>query len=99
MVQAELENSWQNFVQQLRMRGRPGAFAAAGAGAHEGRPAQQEWRDQAITQLKGQLAVQKILENEDIEVSDEEVEAELDRQAASGGATKDQLKQYYESQA
>lgn len=97
MVQAELENSWQNFVQQLRMQ-EDQVLSLLQAQGRTKEDLQQEWRDQAITQLKGQLAVQKILENEDIEVSDEEVEAELDRQAASGGATKDQLKQYYESQ-
>ena len=97
MVQAELENAWHGFVQRfqtsedqlLRM------LQAQGRTKEE---LQADWRDDAIERIKGQLVVGKILDEKEIEVSDEEVDAELDDQASSGGATKEQLKQYYEQQ-
>lgn len=97
MVQAELENSWQNFVQQFRATEEQVLGLLKGQDRTK-ETLMDEWREGAVTRIRGQLAVQKMLELEEIEVSDEEVEADLDRQAESGGATKDQLKQYYESQ-
>ncbi|MFW5783073.1 MAG: trigger factor [Spirochaetota bacterium] len=97
MIGLELENAWRNFVQQFRATEEQvlGLLRAQGK-TKEGLLA--EWRDGATKRIKGQLVVQKMLENEEIEVSDDEVEAELDRQAESGRATKDQLRQYYEQQ-
>jgi len=97
MVQAELENSWRNFVQQFRATEEQVLGLLRGQGRTK-ENLLEEWRESATRRIRGQLAVQKILEHEEIDVTDEEVEAELDSQAQSGGATKDQLKQYYESQ-
>ena len=97
MVAAELENSWQNFVQQFR------ATEEQVLGLLQGQDRTKEtlmdeWREGAVTRIRGQLAVQKMLELEEIEATDEEVDADLDRQAEQGGASKEQIKQYYESQ-
>lgn len=97
MVQAELENSWNNFVQQFRATEEQVLGLLQGQGRTK-EALQEEWREGAITRIRGQLAVQKMLELEKIDATDEEVDAELDRQAESGGASKEQVKQYYESQ-
>ncbi|HKJ86764.1 MAG TPA: trigger factor, partial [Spirochaetia bacterium] len=97
MVQAELENSWRNFVQQFRAEEEQ-VLSLLQAQGRTKENLLEEWREGATKRIRGQLAVQKILESEEIEVTDEEVDAELDNQAQSGGATKEQLKQYYESQ-
>ena len=54
-----------------------------------------DWRPSAETRLKSQLAVQRMMELESIEVSDEEVDAEVETQAESGGVTKEQMLAYY----
>ena len=97
MVEMELENSWRNFVQQFRAS----EEQVLGLLQAQGRTKEnllEEWKEGAAQRVRSQLAVQKMLEKEDIEVTDDEVEAELDSQAESGGATKEQLKQYYEQQ-
>ncbi len=97
MVAAELENAWRNFVQQFRAEEEQ-VLSLLQAQGRTKENLLEEWREGATKRIQGQLAVQKILESEEIEVTDEEVDAELDNQAQSGGATKEQLKQYYESQ-
>ena len=98
MVQAELENSWQNFVQQFRGASEEQILQLLQAQGRTREDLMAEWRDGAVQRIKGQLAIQKMLENEGVEVTDEEVDAELETQARQGGATKEQLKQYYEQQ-
>lgn len=97
MIQMELENSWRNFVQQFRADEEQ-VLSLLQAQGRTKESLLEEWRDAAVQRIQGQLAVQKILEQEDIEVTDDEVDAELEQQAQSGGATKEQLKQYYEQQ-
>ena len=98
MVQAELENSWQNFVQQFRGASEEQILQLLQAQGRTREDLMAEWRDGAVQRIKGRLAIQKMLENEGVEVTDEEVDAELETQAQQGGATKEQLKQYYEQQ-
>jgi trigger factor len=95
MVAAELESAWQNFVGQfggheeqvlamLKMQERTREDVYA------------DWRPGAVTRIQGQLAVHKLVELEKIEVSDEEIEADLEKQASSGSVTKEQAREYYE---
>ncbi len=97
MVQAELENAWANFVRQFRANEEQVQSLLASQGRTR-ETVMEEWRDGAAARVKAQLAVQKMIEAEEIDASDDEVEAELARQAESGGATVEQLKQYYEQQ-
>jgi trigger factor len=98
MIGAELENSWNNFVQQFRATEEQVLGLLQGQGRTK-EALLEEWREGAITRIRGQLAVQKMLELEKIDATDEEVEAEIDHQAEQApGATREQVKQYYESQ-
>lgn len=97
MVQVELENSWRNFVQQFRANEEQ-VLSLLQAQGRTKENLLEEWRDGAGKRVQAQLAVQKMLEAEEVDVTDEEVEAELARMAESGGAPLEQLKAYYEQQ-
>ncbi|MFW5796492.1 MAG: trigger factor, partial [Alkalispirochaeta sp.] len=94
MVETELENSWRNLAQQYRvtpeqmdqllvMQGqtRESIFA--------------DWRPAAIERLKRSLLVQKMIESEAIEVSEEDAEAQIREDAEERKADADQILEYY----
>lgn len=73
MVQAQLEDSWKNFAQNsgipeeqleqiLQMQGK------------SKQNIMDEWKDQAVNSLKSNLIMNKIIENEQLDASDEELE-------------------------
>jgi len=97
MVQAELEQAWHSFVQRFQTS-EDQLLKMLQAQGRTKEELQGDWRESAVERIKGQLVVGKILDQEEIEVSDEEVDAEIEDQASSGGATKEQLKQYFEQQ-
>lgn len=97
MVDTELEQSWQNLAQQyrvtpeqldqlLQMQGktRDDIF--------------EEWRPAAIERIKRSLLVQKMIEDEGIEVSEEDAEEEIRKDASERSADPDQIIEYYKSQ-
>ncbi|MBB6481052.1 trigger factor [Spirochaeta isovalerica] len=80
MVDVELEQSWRNFVQQSRMQ----EEQLLGFLEMQGQTKEQlldTWRADAEKSVKGQLIIGKILEEEKVEISDEEFEEELQKQA------------------
>lgn len=94
MVDAELYNMWHNFVHQFRAsEEQVDAMLAAQGKSRADLLA--DWRPNAEKRLKNQLAVQKMMELESVEVTDEEVDAEIETQADSGGVTKEQMLAYY----
>jgi trigger factor len=95
MVAAELENSWRNFLQQFGGQEQQ-VLAMLQAQGRTKEDVLADWREGAVKRIKGQLVVQKLVELEGTEVTDEDVEAELESQASSGSVTKDQAREYYE---
>ncbi len=80
MIKAEQENNWRNFLQQsgtqeeqmlqfLEMQGQTKEQML------------ENWKENSIKSLKSQLIFNKIIEDEKIEVSDEEMEEEIKKQA------------------
>lgn len=55
---------------------------------------QEQVRPEAITRIKSSLVLDKIVKEENIEISDEEVEAEIVRMAEEYGMEADKLKEY-----
>ena len=98
MLQAELERSWHGFVRQFRGANEQQVEALLTAQGQTRDAIQAGWRDSATERIRGQLVVDKLVELEGIEVTDEEVDAELESQASGGSATREQLRQYYEQQ-
>ena len=80
MIKAEQENNWRNFLQQsgtqeeqmlqfLEMQGQTKEQML------------ENWKENSIKSLKSQLIFNKIIEDEKIEVSDDEMEEEIKKQA------------------
>ncbi len=95
MVAAELENSWRNFLQQFGGQEEQ-VLRMLQAQNRSKEDVLADWREGAADRIKSQLIVQKLTEEEKTEVTDEEVEAELQSQAESGSVTAEQAREYYE---
>jgi trigger factor len=95
MVAAELESAWQNFLQQFGGQEEQ-VLAMLQAQERTREDIYADWRPGAVTRIKGQLAVHKLIDLEKIEVTDEEIDADLEKQATSGSVTKEQAREYYE---
>ncbi|TVR29038.1 MAG: trigger factor [Spirochaetaceae bacterium] len=97
MVAAELQSSWRNFVSRF---GVPESQVVQLL-QQQGRSPEdlfQEWRPEAEKALKGRLLINKIIEAEQIDVSDEDVDARLQEQAESSSMSFEEAKEYYQKQ-
>ncbi|MGC9311991.1 MAG: trigger factor [Sediminispirochaetaceae bacterium] len=95
MIEAELENSWRNFISQSRI----GEEQVLQILASQGKGKQDmftEWRQNAERSLKFQLLVEKIREMEKIEATEEEVYEELKNQAERANQDYETVKEQYE---
>lgn len=95
MIEAELENSWRNFISQSRI----GEEQVLQILASQGKGKQDmfaEWRQNAERSLKFQLLVEKIREMEKIEATEEEVYDELKNQAERANQDYETVKEQYE---
>jgi trigger factor len=95
MIQAELDNSWQRFIQQSRI-GEDQVLQILQMQGKTKEDMMAEWRPNAERSLKFQLLVEKIRETEGIEATDEEAYEELKQQAELAGQDYEEVKQQYE---
>jgi len=95
MVAAELASSWRNFVSQLRAQ-EDQVVAMLQAQGKSREQLFEEWRPAAEKSLIAQLLIQKMIEEEKVEATDEDVDAEIRRQAESGSMSFEDLKEYYD---
>ncbi len=97
MVRAELSQFWQDFIRQtgsteenvmkmLTMQGKSPENLF------------EEWRPNAIERLKGRLVLGKIMEAENVEVTDEELEESIRERAEESGMELEEFKGYLEQQ-
>jgi len=97
MVRAELSQFWQDFIRQtgsteenvmkmLTMQGKSPENLF------------EEWRPNAVERLKGRLVLGKIMEAENIEVTDEELEESIRERAEETGMELEEFKGYLEQQ-
>ena len=96
MIKAELENNWRNFMMQSRM---PEEQLLQILGAQDRTKDQimDEWRPEALKSLHTQLVMGKLMDAENIEVSDEDLEKELAEQAERASMTLEQTKEYMQN--
>ena len=95
MVDAELENSWQNFLTRSRIPAEDAEKILAAQGKSR-EDLYEEWRPASEKRLKTRLLLTKIIEEENIEVADNEVEEELEKHAEQQGTSVDELREQYE---
>ncbi len=80
MIKAEQENSWRNFLQQSQVREEQMLQFLEMQGQTKEQMLE-SWKENAVKSLKSQLIFNKIIEEEKFEVSDEEMEEEIKKQA------------------
>ena len=95
MVASELDSAWQNFLQQFGGQEEQ-VLAMLKAQERTREDVYADWRPGAATRIQGQLVVHKLVEVEEISATDEEIDADLEKQASSGSVTKEQAREYYE---
>ena len=96
MIAAELENSWKNFQMQSRMA-EDQLLQLLSIQGKDKAALLEEWREDAEKSIRAQLVIGKLIEAEDIKVSDEDYEKELAVQAERSNMTLEQTKEYVEN--
>lgn len=95
MISAELENRWRNFMQQSRMTEENiEMFLQLQGQTKDG--LKDSWKEDAAKTVKSQILLEKILDKEDIKVTDKDVEAEIVTQSELYKMPVDELKDTFE---
>ena len=95
MLKAEMDNSWQNFMVQSRMD----ETQLLQILEMQGKTKElllEEWRPNTTKSLKVQLLIAKLIKDEKIEASKEEVEEEIKKQALDSGQKYEEFKEIIE---
>jgi trigger factor len=95
MVQADLENTWENFLQRNRMQ-ESNMLQILELQGKTKEDLFNEWRPQAEKSLKIRLLINAMIDKEKIEVTDEEVENLIKEHAEEASMDPKELKAYYE---
>ncbi|MDC7125952.1 MAG: trigger factor [Spirochaetales bacterium] len=95
MIQAEIDQSWNQFIGQSRMPEEQVTMILEAQGKTK-KDMTDEWRPSAEKNVKTYLLTDKLVEMEKIEVSDEEVDEELKKQAEASGMEFEDAKNYFE---
>jgi trigger factor len=95
MLQAELEHTWQHFLERNRMDENIvlNILKAQGKSKED---LFQEWKPQAEKSLKVRLLIEEMMKKEQIEATEEEVDALIKEQAANVSMQPEELRAYYE---
>ena len=95
MVQAELDNQWRNFAQRYGMN--PDDIDKILSSQGQGRESlYQEWRPDVEKNLKKRLLIGKIIEEEGVEATDEEIEEKIAEQAERSNMSTEEARDYFE---
>jgi trigger factor len=95
MVQSEMDSSWNSFVSQSRMPEETVLEIIAAQGKTK-EDMLEEWKPAAEKNVKSFLITDKLIAEEKIEVTDEEVDEELKKQAEIAGMSYEDAKNYFE---
>ena len=80
MIQAELDSRWRGFVRQFGGISEEQLMKFMEMQGSTKESIQNEWRDDAISTIRTQLIMDRIREKENFEISDEELNAECEKQ-------------------
>ena len=95
MTQAEAEQSWNQFISQSQMP-EDQVLQIISAQGRTKEDMLEEWKPAAEKNVKSYLITEKLIEEEKIEVSDEEVDEEIKKQAEQAGMSYEDTKNYFE---
>ncbi len=96
MIRAELESSWRSMVSQYRTTEEQMEKILSLQGKSK-EDIFVDWKSDAEQRLRRTLIIQKILEVEKIEITDEEAEAHLREEAAANNSDVEQVVEYYKN--
>lgn len=96
MVKAELEQNWQNFLRQFGGSEQQ-IMQLIEAQGRTKEDFLEQWREQSTERLKQQLLTRKLVELEEIEVTDEEVDAYIAEQAEGSSMSAEDAKEHYKN--
>lgn len=92
MVNTELDQMFKEFEQRLQMQGMTMEMYFQFSGQDEN-ALKEQMKDDAAKRVKTNLTLEAIVNNENIEVSEEDINAELEKMATTYGTEIEQLKQ------
>ncbi len=95
MLKAEMDNSWQNFMVQSRMDEKQLLQILEMQGKTK-ESLLEEWRPNSTKSLKVQLVLAKLIKDEKIEATKEEIEEEIKTQALDSGQKYEEFKELIE---
>ena len=95
MIQAEMDQSWNQFISQSRMPEEQVLQIVEAQGKTK-EDMLEEWKPSAEKNVKTYLITEELIKTEKIEVSDKEVEEELKKQAEAAGMEFEDAKNYFE---
>lgn len=94
MIDAELEQAWNNFVSRSGMQEDQVEMILQAQGKKK-EDLYKEWEADALRSVKTALVMRKLIEQENIEVSDADMDAELKKQAESADMDIEEAKKYF----
>ncbi|OQY31978.1 MAG: trigger factor [Spirochaetaceae bacterium 4572_59] len=94
MIKAELENNWKNFLQQSQTQEEQMLQFLQMQGQTKEQMLE-NWKEAAEKSLKSQLIFNKIIEDEKIEASDDEMNKEIEKQAEMYNMSVEDLKKSF----
>ena len=94
MVKAELEQNWRNFLGQFGGNEQQ-IMQLIEAQGRTKEDFMEQWREQATDRLRQQLLTQKLVEQEGVEATDEEVDEYIAEQAEGSSMSAEEAKEHY----
>jgi len=97
MITAEVEGRWRRLARYYNTSAETMMQMMASGEGYEER--EKEWRETAAKALHSRVIIETLLEEQNIEVTDEDVEKELESIAAEAETDIDEVKKHYDEQA
>ena len=97
MLKMELDSRWRNLARQLNTDVN-GLYQMMGKAPERAEAVMDSWKPEASKALHSRLIVETLMEDLKLEVSDEEVDKELEKLALESDANLEDVKKYYEEE-
>ena len=97
MIEAEIEGRWRRLARYYNTDAKTLAQIMNSGEGHE--EMEKEWREVAQKALHSRLIIETLLEEQKIEITDEDVQKEIERIADENGAEVSEIKKHYDDQA
>ncbi|MCL2094324.1 MAG: trigger factor [Treponema sp.] len=95
MILMELDSHWRNMARRFNTDS-DGLYKMIGNSQEQAQAMLDTWRPSAETALHSRLIIETLIENLDLQASDDEAEKEIERLASETGSTIEDVKKYYE---